>query len=79
MFFLPDIQSILANIQAAFTLVFPEFPAVGIVVCGLSLFLFGFYLVKAGIKQALKITLVTFAIMLFTLFSVHSLYRIVSV
>jgi hypothetical protein len=79
MSFIPDIQNIIAAIEGAFQLIFPEFPAVGLVVCLLAFFLFAFYLIRAGLKAALKISIVTFAIMIFTLYSVHTLYRIVTI
>ena len=70
--FLTYYDSTINVIGSAFQLIFPELPSVGIAVCLLTIGLFSYYLVKSGLQQALKISLVVLGVMLFILYMVHS-------
>ena len=74
--FIPDYQTVTSAIETAFKWVFPEFPAVGLPVVGLTLILFVYYLIKTDFRQAFKISMSSFVVMLFILFLLHSLNKL---
>ena len=64
------------NIMGVFYYIIPEFPLAGVVACVTALALFLIYLVKRGLKPALKIGLTSLAVMVFAMYAFHSLTRV---
>ena len=71
--------AISATILAVFQRIIPELPILGLAVSGLTFLLFLFYLFKQGLPHALKISSITFGVLSFVLFAIHTMMRIAGV
>jgi hypothetical protein len=63
-------------IKQAYIYVFPEYPAVGIIVVGLSILILLIYIFKANFLQAVKVSFSVFFILTFVLLVLHHLSKI---
>lgn len=73
------LQGLADLIASLYRFIFPEYPAIGIVVFGLAFLLFLVYLIKAGFAHALKISFFTLAGLSFILLLLHHLAKILHI
>jgi len=64
---------ICGRLRQVFTVIFPEYPFIGVILAGLAVLLFVYYLIRSGFMAAIKVTLMVFFGVAFGLFTLHHL------
>jgi hypothetical protein len=71
-----QLSGISIAIVSGFGYIFPEYPKVGLWIAGLMAVLFVIYLLKSGVRHALKMSCAVGGGLTFTLFIIHKLIKL---